>query len=59
MRDQEGNLILWVPTDKIHGVNDMSLLTLPPDAPNCTIWLDYSDAFLGEEWSHVQVPNMS
>lgn len=54
-RDQLGNLIFWTPSDMSDGLYDMSLMTLPLDAPKHTIWFDYSKMCIGKEWVHVKV----
>ena len=55
LRSPEGNLKFWVPSDKGHGVQDMSLMTLPIAHPEHPVVLDCTKMVLGEEWVMVKV----
>lgn len=55
LRDEEGNLIFWVPDAMRHGVQDMSEMTLPLDAPKHSVFLDCTKMKLGEQWEQVKV----
>lgn len=55
LRDSDGNLIFWVPGDMRHGVQDMSLMTLPLSAPGHSVVLDCTKMCLGEKWVQVEV----
>ncbi|KLO06852.1 WD40 repeat-like protein [Schizopora paradoxa] len=54
LRDEEGNIIFWVPDAMRHGVQDMSEVTLPLDAPNHSIVLDCTKMKLGEQWEQAK-----
>ncbi len=53
IRDMNGNLLLWIPSDMQHGVmRDMSIMTLPPNAPNHSVVLDGVNLQLGRNWAN-------